>query len=544
MPERHPLRTGRAANLARRSSGSIVADPPSGGDDTAMLQAALDEARTNGYGEVVLQQNAVYLIDGLRPNGASGDQKSIRLRGEGAFGYQLGTATLQASTILRRLPSAVAAAGIISEGHGFDLENVTLDGNAVSGHGFMLDVLRGFELKLRHVRAMNAPSGAIRLLALSNPLIENVHVQTSGTDGLLTATTGAAPAVLIAGNTDYEHVSNTVTIFGLHLERNNGCDLQIAPGNADPSYAEFVRLFFLHIEANIDNTGYALKNDPCLWLGNARGVELVAPQLYGGHGTLIYVNRLLDIGNTPMLGTKVFGGTLIGRQIASASNHVPDAGTPDRLVDLVAGDEFAMYGTKLDCAMVEGIRIGSAFGANVTLDIPPIKSRTDGASLTSSTTTVTDNRTGAVLPPQRNKSLAGTGQAALGGSVTTLAASGAARNTLDDGAGAASIAGALALLAGLRMVNRVVAATGGITQADMVLFAGTSTAITLTLSASSNQIVFVKNIGTANVVIAAPTTGTTPTIDGVASITLTAGQGALLSGRSLSIGSWITLLKA
>ena len=191
-------------------------------------------------------------------------------------------------------------------------------------------------------------------------------------------------AFRFAGNASAEFVSNTSIIKDLHIERGAGVDFDVAYGNNTDDLAEFTLVSGLHIEAAIDNsTLTSFKTTPLIRIGNSRGLHVTNFFTYGGRSPHILVDKRRDGGANAMHGATFINGTMLGY----VSNGAVTADTPDRLIDLVQGNEFTLQNVNMDTALVEHVRVRSTFGPKAWFT--GINHRTRASA---TTTYVTDDR--------------------------------------------------------------------------------------------------------------------------------------------------------
>jgi len=106
---------------------------------------------------------------------------------------------------------------------------------------------------------------------------------------------------------------------------------------------------------------------------------------------------------------------------------------------------------------------------------------------------------------------------------------------------AAAFSGIASILGGLRVGSRAITTSTTVATTDGAIVSTATTAITATLSGSSNTYLYIKNAGTAKLTVAAPG-GTAPGIDGAASLILMPGDQVILNGLSLTLGTWTVAL--
>ncbi|MFI2216525.1 hypothetical protein ACH47B_06535 [Rhodococcus sp. NPDC019627] len=515
IAEAHETLDGRLseADLNATYVSTLIAkgpgiDPTGATDSTTALQALVDSAAT--VGAAVSFPPGVYRINSL----TLGPLTRLISLGGGTTRFSSGGVT-KPLVIFKHQTSSVLPMVIINGG-GVVLENIEMQGNFSTAP--LLHVENGFESTLRNVRMISVSGTAFTVKRANNTKWYDVFVDNCGSS--------TAAAVIIKSPTTAEgNETNTLDIHGLSIERSQNVALDIAYGGTktDGFYAEFVRISNLHVESANDNGGVS-NVDPLIRIGNVRHLVLVNPFIYGGPGYLIEHASGGTMTTRLKEGVFIVGGALLGDE-TDATTH---------LVHLVSGDDFALVGVRAGRFVTSAVKVESSYGAKVKID--PTSSL-DGTT----STWLTDARTGYVVP-QANKSIGGTGTTGVtGGTVTTLTSAGATRNVLDDGTGGMTASGALVAAGGLRLINRTVTATGGLTTADIVVVSTASSAITLTLPASSTSFMWIKNAGTAILTLTAPSSGSAPAIDGVASLALTPGEQVLVSGRSSSVGTWSVL---
>ncbi|MDF2056293.1 hypothetical protein [Priestia megaterium] len=357
--------------------------------DWAALQTAIDDAMTKG--KSVLVPDGFYVTADELGIGSSTNMKPVELVGMGSSGSFLG----EKPVIITRKDGTTHTL-IKALGRGLNIRNICLDGkNAIAD---LMQVDRGFEMRLKDVRFYRAEGYGLLAKALSNSRLQDVHFDVCGSS--------TKAALRITGNQNYEYSSNTTHMNNVHIERSRGTDLDLAYGTNVDDICEFILIDGLHIEGTIDNTNGAVtayKTVPHLRIGNVRGVEIVNSFIYGGKGVLISYEKQRDIGASVGTGVSISNTYLMGH----LTSHAIDSATPDRLIDLVSGDGFTLMGGTLDTALVEHIRIQSGFGSNVNIITHYAPTRS-GASAVK----VNDLRTGSKSGITPNHITVGDGNAA------------------------------------------------------------------------------------------------------------------------------------
>lgn len=343
-----------------------------GYDSGPGINRMLAEARA-AQGEAVFYEQGNYFSATTIDLNSANAATPVVLRGASARGTSLGP---KPTRIVRPTGSTQTLVRML--GHGASLIGITLDGQNTLGTLLRTD--RGFESVVKDVILYRAQGHGWDAAALSNAHIENVTVSQCGSP----IASGDKAAVRIRGNNQYEYVSNSTHINGLRIERCPGVALDLAYGGNPDDRLEFLWMYGLHIEGVIDSTPYtSFPVDPLLRIGNVRGVNAYGSYLYGGKGPLIRYDQQQAVGGSAYGGITFHGGTLYG----FIDNDVITANTPDRLVDLVRGDNFIMDGVTFDSALVEHIRVRDTFGKKAWILNPLHKTRA-GAT----TTYVTDDR--------------------------------------------------------------------------------------------------------------------------------------------------------
>ncbi|MBU8770337.1 hypothetical protein [Cytobacillus oceanisediminis] len=341
-----------------------------GGYDFApVIQKSVDEAMKSS--KDVMVPVGEYMLGSTLIIGTHENQKPVRIIGLGSAG-----SFLREKPVIFTRPDNTTHTLLKALGHGFNIENICFYGKNTSGN--LMEVDRGFELRVRNCRFFKANGHGLLARALSNARIQDTHFDLCGTE--------SHAALRLSGNSSYEYSSNSVHINNIHLERNRGVDLDLAFGNAIDDYAEFILIDGMHIEGTIDNTDVLnYKTTPHIKIGNVRGVEINNSYIYGGKGTLLHYEKQRNSGSSVMSGVSVKNTYFLGH----LTSHAVDSATPDRLIDLIAGDGFTMLGCQLDTALVEHIRVGASFGPDVYVQFNHHKSRSGSTS-----SFVNDQRTG------------------------------------------------------------------------------------------------------------------------------------------------------
>lgn len=480
-------------------------DPTGATDSTPALQSLANSAAT--FGAAVSFPPGVYRLNSLTLGPLT------RLIGLGAGTTRFSGAGVTAPVVVFKHQTSSVLPMVIVNGGGVTLENIEMQANYSNAP--LLHIENGFESKLSNVRLLSVNGTALSVKRANNTKWYDVFVDNCGSS--------TAAAVVIKSPTAAEiNQTNTFDVYNLTIERCQNVALDVAYGGAvvDGFYAEFLRFTNLHVESAADNGG--VQNvDPLIRIGNVRNMMLVNPFIYGGGGYLIEHASANTQTAKLKEGVHILGGALLGQEDNSSAH----------LIHLTSGDDFALVGVRAGRFTTAVVKVESTYGSRVKID--PTSSL-DGTT----DTWLTDARTGWITP-QANKSIGGTGTKGVkGGTVTTLDATGAARNTLDDGAGGATVSGTMTLLSGLRWVNRTATTSQTLNITDQGVVCAATSPITLTLPLSSNSLIYVKNAGTKYVMVAAPASGTGPSIDGVAFVTLMPGDGAWFNGRSSAAGTW------
>jgi hypothetical protein len=363
-------------------------------DDSAVFQAAFNDAGTKKAD--LICPPGVYTISNV------GAPSNLSLRSAGGHPYRFG-----ATGVTLKNKAGSTNPCLVLNGGGITLDGITLDGNGAPGD--VLDVLLGFEVRLRNIRIINGAGIGLKIAGCGNATYENIYVDNCGSATL--------PAVLIASTS---LAINTLDVDVMHIERQKNVALQIGSAT-DTIVPEFLRFSKLHIEAVLDNGG-AMNTGGLIEILNGRSISFIDPYLYGGPGPAIRHNQAAT-SFTTVGGVQVIGGTILG--------YEPDAAyKPDRLVDLVAGDQFTILGTRLDNCKYGAIRVGTAYGSRVNVGSGVLYTARVPAALE-------DLRTGTVLPSRLPGHIEVGGHlCSAAGSSPTIAAvpSGAATPTLNPSA--------------------------------------------------------------------------------------------------------------
>lgn len=399
-----------------------------GADETDRVQYAINKMRDGGR-ELSVDPEGIYGISQtlILTNAAFG-QRPIRIFNPGPKGALLAAINNNDYRATFRRLTGFAGPLMYALGRGVELDGIVLDGAGLPGH--LLQVDRGFEFKLARMRFLNAIGYGLQGLALSNTtLLEVFFDQVGYTNSCSDAAIAAGSAVLTSasasfgpqdigaifivpgagsagglhvsravsfqdahtitlkatagstvsgatatwdaaarrysGNSAYEYTTNTLIEIATHAERCRGIALDLGYGNDIDDYFEFGKFTAHHDEATTaGGTVGSLSTRPQIRVGNIRGLDLFVPFIYGGSGPLIQYDKLRDAGASKMTGLTITGGNMLGY----VENHAVVAGkTPDRLIDLVRGDDVAIIGLEMDTALSEHIRIRSTFGPNVAL---------------------------------------------------------------------------------------------------------------------------------------------------------------------------------
>lgn len=269
---------------------------------------------------------------------------AVKVVGLGADTQRFGPSPVR----FRNRPDATTPL-LVMNGGGVTLEGIVLDGNAAPGT--VMQVLAGFEARMKRVRIINGGGIGLDVRQAGNPHYEDVFVDNCGSATL--------PAVRISSSGGTGAI-NTLDFTGLTIERAKGVHLQIGQVG-DATVPEFVRLIRPHIEAVTDNGGIN-NTQPLIDIAHARSVTITDPFLYTGPGPAIrhnqwsgYTGDLASLG-----GITVIGGTILGKAVDTGAR-------PERLIDLVAGNEFVVSGTRLDGSQYAPVRIGANYGDRVVI---------------------------------------------------------------------------------------------------------------------------------------------------------------------------------
>lgn len=274
---------------------------------------------------------------------------------------------------------------------GLDIDGLVLVGSNATGGAYpLLDAWMNFESRWRNVRIISHTTNptALRMLAFQNSVVENFFVDNCGQD------TASASAVVLgstafdmSGNAVSNWVWNTATLRNIHIERCSGPSLDIGWGSDSGSaYAEFIKLYDLHIESGNDANGPVPPNYPTLRIGNVAAATLVAPMLYQGDGgdsrPCIVVNRQNTRGVSGSGGSAdssgrvtILGGSLLGAA-ADASALGSNATVGQKMtastyaVDLISGNGFSMFGTEVNRFTTAIANIRPSFGRDVRIQSP------------------------------------------------------------------------------------------------------------------------------------------------------------------------------
>lgn len=311
-------------------------------DNTAFVQAAIMDAFNAGGGKVLVPPG-LYRVAGIN------QPDFVQLEATGGALTRFGKGDVRGAARFIRTVGSTAAYTWRIAGHGSVLHNVEIDGDGQAYRGL---IVSGFELTLDTVRVINCKAIGIDVERANNTRWRDVYVDNCGTKTeyamKIWSKTGASGGI--------SNETNTVDIYGLTIERSANGALSIAEGTDAQAWAEFLRIFALHIEAPVDNGGQA--NDVALLaIGNVRSLDLIAPFIYGGPGPLISHNQTVNRGSGANGGVRIVAGQLFG---SDASAGVVPA-TPT-LVSLLAGDNFALEGTKLDRYTGSPVIVAAGYG--------------------------------------------------------------------------------------------------------------------------------------------------------------------------------------
>lgn len=245
-------------------------------------------------------------------------------------------------------------------GHGLEMENITIDAEAKSVTGMMID--RGFELVMRNIRIVNCHSNGLIANNLSNAYFHNVNVDLCGDDG-----DGVGifkPAVSIGGKEVInvnEKISNSVLIDFMHIERSRSAALTVAVGGGANDKAEFITFNKLHVEQVVDNSSAEeFPKRTAVQVGNVRGCDFISPFIYGGGGALLGINQQNTVGpDLDNNSVNIIAGVIKGLTKDGATT--PD--TPLRLVNIINAGFVNLTGTVLAHVLEGGAHISVGGGA-------------------------------------------------------------------------------------------------------------------------------------------------------------------------------------
>lgn len=326
---------------------------PSGSlNRTSQFQAALDAAGAvagAGVGGVVQVPPGNYRVDNLViPD-------FVTLEGYAGSTSRFGPQTSlgNSSVNIQRYSAGSSNPVITLAGYASGLKNVQIAGAAGTG---TIVVAYGFETTIEDIRIINGTGIGLDVQKANNNRWRNVFVDNCGSASL--------PAVKVWSKTGVggANETNSFDIYGLTIERSANTALEIGVGaTADQWWAEWVRIFGLHIESSSQNIGVGASTgntSSLVRIGNVRQLELVSPFIYGGPGYLLEHNQLAtrSYGNG---GIRIIGGSLNG---SDTSTGVAATAT---LVKLTAGDDFAAIGTRFMRHTAAAIRVEAAYGSQV-----------------------------------------------------------------------------------------------------------------------------------------------------------------------------------
>lgn len=250
-----------------------------------------------------------------------------------------------AGILLKWSASMTGTAATVNAGN-VRLRNVTLDGSGSVANGLM--TLGGFECRYDTVRVIRFAGAGHYVRAISNTDYNKFYVDNCG------SSTRAAWLI-----DSVSHSLNTLDMSGAHIERSAGVALQIGPtsltGTSD-IVPEFLRIYGLHIEAVTDNGGVP-NSAPLVLITLGRAITFIAPYLFGGSGVLMEHNALTaHAANAVLGGIQIIGGQLLG-------NSSPNR--PTNLIQLTAGNEFSVIGTRFDECSGGAINVSANYGDKV-----------------------------------------------------------------------------------------------------------------------------------------------------------------------------------
>jgi hypothetical protein len=317
-------------------------------DDTAAFASAV-AAAAKVRGRVVVPAGT-YVIDSLRV------PLLVKIQGLGADVSRYGAST-DGGVNLRHNPDS-SSPMIVVDGNGVTLENLGMQANGSKAP--LLRVDNGFESRFSRLQLSGVNGTALHVERVNNNYWTDVFVNNCGSE---------SDAAVVVKSPKTGTNSNTFTCINLTIEASPGTALDLGAGASADYYVEFVRLVGLHIEALQSTTGL----DPIVRIGNVRQVEFVSPIIYGGPAPLLEHRQTRSRGNPLEAGVRLVGGVLLGADPA----RVP---SPEILVDLVAGDDFALVGTRLGRYSKAGVSIRSSYGPRVSID-PGVRSQSWGTSV-------------------------------------------------------------------------------------------------------------------------------------------------------------------
>lgn len=349
-------------------------------DDTSCIQVAIDYARANGGTVMLPYKSGGYITSSTISAQTSSDQRPIKIVGIGAGKGSIFNLE-NAVRIVRKVGYTHTL--FYSMGHGLNVYDIVFDGNDLMGDGILIE--RGFELKFSGVRVINTRGYGMNLLNLSNASGVSCHVNGCGYDDGIDANHKPAfriSGALIAGSS--EGISNNVTFNDLHVERSRATAVAVAVGSGTYEGAEFIRFTEFHVEQTIDNTGMAdYSSRPVVWIGNARGVTITEPHIYGGSGELLRIEKWHSVSND-RTSVKIIGGDVQGH----SKNGALTSGTPNTLIRVKSGDYVLLDGVTIAHAKTTHLLIDDTAGQSVLYNNCFFN---DAIGVTE---TITDNRTG------------------------------------------------------------------------------------------------------------------------------------------------------
>lgn len=335
-------------------------------DCTSAFQAAVDEA-SRAFGRVVVP-NGTWRVESITV------PRLVKIVGTGADVSYYGSSTSHAGGATLVRPPSAPGAMISVNGHGVTLENLTLLGKG--GTAPLVHVRNGFESRFSRLRLHGVAGTALLVDQVNNNAWTDVFVDDAGS--------ADAAAVVIRSPCSGTN-SNTVTLTNLTIERSANVALDLGWGAASADFVEFVRLVAPHIEG-AQPSGSGL--DALIRVGNVRSVDVVAPFVYGGPGPLLSHHERRPRGGSSHGGVRVLGGTFMGSTAGSP------AARSSVLVDLVAGDDFAVIGTRMAQFTTAAVRVAATYGADVSVDDRPNRRAYDDRGAPATRPGLVDERVG------------------------------------------------------------------------------------------------------------------------------------------------------